>query len=217
MLPALLLMTACTHSGPHAGHDGHDHHRGHRFEDAEQWATHFENPERDAWQKPDEVIAALDLAPTDHVADIGAATGYFAVRLAAAVPQGQVWGIDIEPDMVRYLNERAEREGLTNLRAVLGAADDARIPEPVDLVLVVNTYHHIGERVAYFERLKSQLRPGGRVVIVDFLMGDLPVGPPDAMKLPPETVEEELAAAGFTRRARHAFLPHQYVLELAAP
>lgn len=211
------LLFSCVHSGPHADHGGHEHHRGHRFENAEEWVAHFEDPSRDAWQMPDEVIAALELTPKMLVADIGAGTGYFAVRLAAAVPQGQVYGVDIEPDMVRYMNERAQRQGLANLTAVLGAPNDPKLPSPVDLVLIVDTVHHIGERVAYFQRLRDQLRPGGRVVIVDFVMGDLPIGPPEEMKLAPETLEQEMTAAGFVRSAEHAFLPHQYMLVFTAP
>ncbi len=115
----------------------------HRFEKAEEWAPRFEDPERDAWQKPDEVIAALALPPDAKVADLGSATGYFAVRLARAVPKGHVYGVDIEPDMARYLTERARHEGLNNLTAVVGEPADPKLPEPVDLVLVVDTYHHI--------------------------------------------------------------------------
>ncbi|AKJ08207.1 Methyltransferase type 11 [Archangium gephyra] len=133
----------------------------HRFENAEEWAKRFEEPERDAWQKPDEVVKALSLPADAKVADIGAGTGYFAVRLARAVPQGRVYGVDIEPDMVRYMGERAKRENLGNLEAVLGEPGDAKLPEPVDVALVVDTYHHIGDRVVYLKRLGEKLRPGG--------------------------------------------------------
>src|SRR5262249_56518019 len=87
-----------------------DHHQ-HRFSDAEKWAKVFDDPARDEWQKPDEVIRALKLAPDALVADIGAGTGYFAVRLPRAVPEGQAFGVDAEPDLVRYLRERARPEG----------------------------------------------------------------------------------------------------------
>jgi tRNA G46 methylase TrmB len=101
-------------------------HVEHRFEDANRWAQVFENPERDEWQKPDEVIRALALRPDAVVTDVGSGTGYFAVRLARAVPRGRVLGVDVEPDMVRYLNERARREGLSNLSSHLGARDAIR-------------------------------------------------------------------------------------------
>lgn len=150
-----------------------------------------------------------------HVADIGSATGYFPVRIARAVPAGRVWGVDIEPDMVRYLNRRAQEEGIDNLFSILGRPDDPLLPEPVDLVLIVDTYHHIDEREAYFERLSQHLRPGGRVAVIDFKKGDLPVGPPDAMKLAPEKVQAEVEAAGYEMAESHDFLSYQYFLVFA--
>lgn len=191
----------------HAEHGG----RHHRFDDAEKWAARFENPERDAWQKPEQVIAGLDLAADAKVADIGSATGYFPIRIAKMVPQGKVWGVDIEPDMVRHLNARAAKEGLDNLVSVLGEPDDPRLPEPVDRILVVNTYHHIADRSAYFSRLRKHLTAAARIAIVDFKMGELPVGPPEAMKLAPDAVEREMAAAGY-RLLERIDLPYQYML-----
>ncbi|MGH8703578.1 MAG: class I SAM-dependent methyltransferase [Burkholderiales bacterium] len=160
----------------------------------------FDNPARDAWQKPDEVIRALVLPPDAVVADIGSGTGYFAVRLARAVPQGRVFGVDIEPDMVRYLNERAERESLSNLASYRGDADDPRLPVPVDLAILVAVYHLIGTREQYFRRLRAALKPGGRVAIID------------APRFPPEQVKQELAHAGFELSQEHSFLPDQYFL-----
>jgi cyclopropane fatty-acyl-phospholipid synthase-like methyltransferase len=183
----------------------------HRFENAEEWAKRFEDPDRDAWQKPDAVVAALELRPDAKVADVGAGTGYFAVRLARAVPHGRVYAVDIEPDMVRYLGERARREGLENLTAVRGEPHDAKLPEPVDLMLVVDTYHHIGERVAYFQGVRARLTPGGRLAIVDYRT-ESQRGPPPQHKLAPEQVEAELKAAGYRRVASHGFLPDQYFL-----
>ena len=140
----------------------------HRFEDAEKWAKEFDNPERDAWQKPEEILDVLHLQRTSLVADIGAGTGYFSVRIAKRIPEGKIFAADIEPDMVRYLGERARREHLINLVPVQASADAVNFPEPVDVALVVDTYHHIGNRTQYFAKLKSSLRPAGRLVIVDF-------------------------------------------------
>jgi cyclopropane fatty-acyl-phospholipid synthase-like methyltransferase len=213
----LLSATACTHreaAEPSAAEHHHGAHHGampHRFEDAQEWAKRFDDPERDTWQKPDEVITALALPPDAKVADVGAGTGYFAVRLARAVPQGRVYGVDIEPDMARYLGERAKREGLSNLEAVLAEPADPKLPEPVDVVLIVDTYHHIGERVAYLKKLGEKLRPGGRVVIIDF-REDSQKGPPPQHKLSPEQVREEFEAAGYRQARTHDFLPDQYFL-----
>lgn len=193
----------------------HGHQPMHRhFSDAERWAQVFDDPARDAWQKPDQVVAALQLAPDARVADIGSGTGYFAVRLARAVPQGAVTGADLEPDMVNYLNARAAKEKLANLRAIVAAPDDPRLPEPVDLVLVVDTYHHIGARQDYFARLRERLRPGGRIAIIDFKL-DSPTGPPASGRVAPEVVEKEMAQAGYRRIAAHDFLPNQYFLVFA--
>jgi SAM-dependent methyltransferase len=207
LLAALLALLAAGCAGPAGPHE-------HAFRDAERWARVFDDPAREAWQKPQEVIRALGLAPDAVVADLGAGTGYFAVRLARALPQGQVYGVDVEPDMVRYLAERTRREGLGNVTAVQAAPDDPRLPRPVDLVLVVNTYHHIAERPAYFARLQQALRPGGRVAIIDFLP-DAPIGPPRATRIPAPVVKEEMGRAGYGLVAEHGFLPHQYFLVFA--
>lgn len=208
---ALLGLSACTHGGVQQAHTGQ-----HRFDDADAWAKRFESPARDAWQKPDEVIAALALAPGAKVADIGAATGYFPVRLAKAVPQGHVYGVDVESSMVKYLAARAEREGLSNVTAVLAEYDDAKIPEPVDLVLLVNTYHHIDARPAYFKRLQASVRPGGRLAIVDFTRASK-MGPPAEHKVPPEQVRAELEQAGWTFERAHDFLPEQFFYVFTRP
>jgi len=187
-----------------------DHHQ-HRFSDAEKWAKIFDDPARDEWQKPDEVIRALKLAPEALVADIGAGTGYFAVRLARAVPKGQVYGVDAEPDMVRYLTQRAQREGLANLTAVAAKPADPGLPAAVDLVILVDTYHHVPDRERYFRELKKALKPGGRLAIIDFTP-DSPVGPPKGARIPAATVKEELARAGYALAEEHGFLPNQYFL-----
>ena len=183
-----------------------------RFEDAEQWAERFEDPKRDQWQQPEKVLDMLSIAPGAKIADIGSATGYFPVRLARAAPAGMVYGLDIEPDMVRYLNQRARDDGLTNLRSILAEPDDPKIPEPVDLIFLCNTYHHIGRRVDYFRARRADLRPGGRLAVVDWKPGDLPVGPPPGHKLAPERVISELTEAGYALVMRDESLPYQYVL-----
>jgi ubiquinone/menaquinone biosynthesis C-methylase UbiE len=183
----------------------------HRFENAEEWAKRFDDPERDTWQKPDEVVKALELAADAKVADIGSGTGYFAVRVARAVPEGRVYGVDIEPDMTRYLGERAKRENLSNLEAVQGGAEEPRLPEAVDVALIVDTYHHFGDRAGYMRRVTEALRPGGRVVIIDFRK-ESPKGPPAEHKLSPEQVQRELEPVGLRLTRTHDFLPDQYFL-----
>jgi ubiquinone/menaquinone biosynthesis C-methylase UbiE len=183
----------------------------HRFEDAERWAKSFDDPRRDEWQMPARVIEALALRPGERVADIGAGTGYFTVRLARSSAAPNVYAVDIEPSMIEYIRQRAAKEGLDNVEAVLGAGDRTNLPAPVDVALVVNTYHHIPDRVAYFRRLREQMKPGGRLAVVDFRK-DAPEGPPREFRFEPEEITGELQKAGFELQARHDFLPRQIFL-----
>ena len=203
----LLGLALCT--GLAQSQSPHTHR--HSFSDAERWAHVLDDPARDAWQKPHEVIEALALPENARVADLGAGTGYFSARLARMVPGGKVYAADIEPDMVRYLGERAQREGFKNLVPVQSAPTDPRLPEKVDLILLVDVYHHIDGRSEYFRRLRDALRPGGRIAIVDFRL-DAPEGPPRSSRIPPEQVKAEMQAAGYAPAGTHDFLPQQYFL-----
>jgi ubiquinone/menaquinone biosynthesis C-methylase UbiE len=183
----------------------------HSFSGAEQWAHTFDDPSRDAWQKPHEVIQALALRPDTVVADIGSGTGYFAMRLANMVPKGRVYGVDVEPEMVKYLAERAKREKRENVVALAGATDDPRLPEKADLILMVDVFHHIENRERYLRRLSGYLKPGGRVAIIDYRL-DAPEGPPKAARIAPERVMGEFNDAGYALATQHRFLPNQYFL-----
>jgi len=175
----------------------------------------FDDPARDKWQRPDDVVRELALSPSDVVADIGAGTGYFVARLSRAVPQGRVLAVDIEATLVEYMKQRAAKGGVSNFEAILAEKDDPKLPKGVKVVLVVDTYHHIGDRSAYFGRVRERLADGGRVVIVDFKKGKLPVGPPDNHKLAPEVVKSEMKAAGFSQCRSYDQLPYQYYLVFA--
>ncbi len=183
----------------------------HSFKDAAAWAKAFDAPDRDGWQKPGEILNALHLAPASIVADLGAGTGYFSLKLSRLLPDGKVFAADIEPDMLHYIHERARREHLSNIVPVLAGQDAANLPAPADLILVVDTYHHIDNRVRYFAKLKTSLSPEGRLAIVDF-KADAPEGPPKPMRIAPEKVVKELAAAGYVLAETHDFLPRQYFL-----
>ena len=167
LLTATFVLLGCTGllAGPAAAQSPHTHQ--HSFGDAEKWAQVFDDPKRDAWQKPHEVIQALAPKPDAIIADIGSGTGYFAVRFAYMVPKGRVYGVDTEPDMVKYLAERAKRESLTNITSVTGMPDDPRLPEKVDLVLMVDVFHHIDDRERYFRKLRDSLKSGGRVYYLE--------------------------------------------------
>jgi SAM-dependent methyltransferase len=222
---AILLATACAAPPPRppeAGHaHGHDHAQGplvHRFEHAEQWAPEFDDPARDAWQRPKDVVDAMEIQPGMTVADIGAGTGYFEPWLSrAAGATGSVLALDVEPDMVRYLNERAARERLTNVRPALVPMDDPKLPVAgVDRVLIVDTWHHIPDREGYAAKLRSGLKVGGMAFVVDFKL-DAKHGPPPQHRLAAEQVARELAAGGLLARVAATSLPEQYIVVGARP
>jgi arsenite methyltransferase len=231
---AAALGTACSSASPHvvtrreshvsehgtgahvhghepAGHDLGGHH--HAFTDADAWTRVFDDPSRDAWQHPDEVLRALELEPTMTVADVGAGTGYFSARLARAVPQGEVIATDLEPDMVRFVSERARREQLPNLRAVLATQVASGLtPSSVDRILVVHVWHHLPGRSEYARGLSTALRPGGRLFVVDFSPG-ADRGPPASMRLAPEVIIAELESAGLAASVSPIAPPGQYIVE----
>lgn len=208
-LPALFLLAASVALGQSKEHEkAHADHMEHRF-DPKESAKRFDDPARDAWQLPDRVLAALNLKRGQIVADIGAGTGYFSVRLAKSDPAPKVYAADLEPSMVSHLRERMTREGLKNVTAVQASADQANLPAAVDLVLIVDTYHHIGDREAYFRNLAKSIKPGGRVAIIDF-KPDSPEGPPKEFRFPPERFISEMAKAGYALVTQHDFLPRQH-------
>lgn len=190
-------------------HKSGGHHR--RFDDPRKWSATFDDPARDKWQMPDRIVAALELRPGDVVADIGAGTGYLAVRIARHLKGGTVLAVDIEPSMVRHLAERAKANGIANLRAVVGSETSPNLPEPADVVVLLDSYHHISARTDYFKRLQASLKPGGRVAIIDF-RPESPAGAPKHMRLSADRVRSEMTAAGYAPAGAHDFLPRQYFL-----
>ncbi|MCK5287041.1 MAG: class I SAM-dependent methyltransferase [Thermodesulfovibrionia bacterium] len=188
-----------------------------RFDDINRWVKVFENPERNKWQKPEEVIKKLNLKNGDVIADIGAGTGYFTRLFARAVaPEGKAIGLDIENSMVKYMEEDARKLNLKNYRARVVKPDDPELePHSVDVIFICNTYHHIQQRVDYLRRLSKSLSANGRVVIVDFYKKPLPYGPPVDHKISKETVLKEFREAGYNLTRSLEFLPYQYFLEFA--
>jgi SAM-dependent methyltransferase len=186
-------------------------HMQHRFEDPERFAKAFDDPARDAWQMPDRVIAALGLRRDSLIADVGAGTGYFSVRLAKAAPAGTVYAVDVEHAMLEHIGKRAAAERLTNIVPVHATSASPNLPKPVDVVLIVDTYHHLPDRAEYFADLRKSLAPGGRVAVVDFRK-DAPEGPPPEFRFEAEQIIGEMKEAGYSLDARHDFLPRQLFL-----
>ena len=171
----------------------------------------YEDSDRDAWQRPDAVIALLGVDPGDRVADLGAGSGYFSFRLAGAVgPAGRVYAVDVDEDMLELLKDQARQRGVANLTVVKAEPGDPKLPDgEVDLVFVCDTYHHLPDRVAYLERLLADLAPSGRVAIVEYdrraggFVGTF------GHYTDPETIEREMREAGFERIAEYDLLDRQ--------
>jgi SAM-dependent methyltransferase len=206
----------------HAHREGHGHHHAHGDRvahdemSAAEYAARLEPADRDVWQQPVALLAAIGVPVGGRVADVGTGSGYFLPHLSRAVgPSGSVTAEDIRADFLELVRARAVREHLDNVEARLGTADDPRLePGAYDLILFVDTYHHVADRPVFLAHLARALRPGGRLVIVDFREGALPVGPPPEHKIALAQVEREVRAAGFAIARTHTFLPHQWVLEL---
>jgi SAM-dependent methyltransferase len=226
---AIVALAACgggeasrDHASDHPGATddrGHHHAHDHDFSDVARYEAMFDAPDRDDWQRPDDVVSALALEPSMIVADLGTGTGYFLARLSAAVPAGRVLALDVEPAMIEHVRARVEREGLSNVEARVVATDDPGLAaSSVDRVLIVDTWHHIENRGAYLARLAAGLRPFGSLLIVDFTR-DAPHGPPPEMRLSAEDVLRELTSAGWTAEIVDEPLPMQWIVRAtpAAP
>jgi ubiquinone/menaquinone biosynthesis C-methylase UbiE len=215
---SLLLFTACasTPDHDHQGHAHHDHdkHHQHRFDDAEKWAKQFDDPARDEWQKPEEVVRLMAIAPGMTVADLGAGTGYFLRYLSTAVgPEGKVLALDVEPSMVDHMKKRAQAESLSNVEARTVAPQDPGLRDgSVDRILIVNTWHHLPDRDRYAEKLARALKPGGELWIVDYTK-ESPRGPPAQFRFPPEEVIAALSVASLEGAIVDETLPHQFVVK----
>lgn len=207
------------HGHAHEHEHGHQHdhkqHKGplvHSFEDAEKWSKRFDAPERKAWQKPEAVVAAMQIAEGMTVADVGTGTGYFLPYLSPAVGKsGKVLALDIEEGMVAFVKKRAGREGWTNVNARVVPLDDPQLDAAsVDRVLVVDTWHHIPKRAEYVDKLAAALKPGGSLWVVDFKL-DSKRGPPKKHRLAPTAVATELKAGGLDATVDNDTLPDQYI------
>lgn len=203
------------HGGAGHGHDVARDGHGNPL-DLAAYLDRLESPERAAWQKPDELVAALGLRPGGVAADVGSGPGYFTLRLARAVgPAGTVYGLDVDARLSALLAERARAAGLANVVPVLAAEGDPMPPRPCDLILLVNVFHHLPDGAATLRRLAGTLAAGGRLALVEFHDGDLPVGPPPSHRVTRVQIDRAVAAAGLRVQEELTFLPYQHVLLLA--
>ncbi|MAE70411.1 MAG: SAM-dependent methyltransferase [Gemmatimonadetes bacterium] len=192
---------------------GVDPHALRPFAEVETYIEFLERPDRAEWQKPDSVVEALALSGNETIANLGAGSGYFSFRLAAAVPKGKVWAIDIEPEMIRHIHHKALTTQVSNIESVLTALDDPSVPEGTDLVFVCDVLHHVQEQSAWLKRLQGALRPGAKIALIEFREGELPQGPPEAMKISRPEILRLMNGAGFRLVSDHVdVLPYQHFL-----
>jgi arsenite methyltransferase len=174
----------------------------------------MERAERDVWQKPDQVVKALDLKDGDVVADIGAGTGYFSRPLARAVaPDGSVYAVDVAADILAYLKERADQENIHNIKTIVSRPADPMLPvNSLDLAFFCDTTHHIEHRVDFYRKLFPAVKQHGRMAIIDY-PPDSPHAPHRPEQLVPRSeVISEAEEAGFKFVKDFQFLPYHYFL-----
>jgi arsenite methyltransferase len=212
-LPYLLLQTVAAQDNKQR--DMHQMHMLHQ--DPKAYIAMLDDPERDKYQKPREVITTLDLKPGEAVADIGAGSGYFTFRLAHHVGDaGRIYAVDISPDMIVHMNRRIRDLQVKNVITILSAPDDPLLADgSIDRFFICDTWHHIENHSGYLALMKKMLKPGGQVVMIDFKKAQTPVGPPMEMRIDRDDLLKEMDANGFKLTAEHTFLPYQYFLVFA--
>ena len=174
----------------------------------------LEDTGRDAWQKPEEILNALNIKKGQTIADIGAGSGYLTVKLSERIDAtGTIYAVDIQQEMLDYINKRLAEKGIKNVSLVLGTMDDPKLPpKSLDLAILLSTYHEIAQPIDFMKKIKLALKPKGRLAILEF-SDESPIGPPIQVRLPEDLVIDELKQAGFTLSQRHTFiLPYQYFL-----
>jgi SAM-dependent methyltransferase len=211
-LVAWPLLAACPRRGTGGGPPQH-------YDDPKAMIAVFESSERDAWQLPDRVVRSLPFPSRSAVvADIGAGSGYFTRRLAAEVPDGRVYAVEVEGKFEDYLLEHREAWGTPNIQPHLAIYDDPMLPAgEIDLVFTANTYAFIHDRVGYFGKVRTALSAEGRLAIIEFRPDASPPGniaPAPEYRVARETALDELHKAGFTLVREETFLPHQWFLVL---
>jgi ubiquinone/menaquinone biosynthesis C-methylase UbiE len=171
-------------------------------------------PDRDLWQRPDQIMDALGVADASVVADIGAGSGWFTIRLARRVgPRGIVYAEDVQKEMITAIQRRVNREGFNNVKAVLGSNNDPRLPKSsLDVVLMVDAYHEVEDRVTMLSNLAKALKPQGRLGIVDFRLDGTGPGPAPEERVSPDVVVNDAKKAGLKLIRQEPFLQYQYFL-----
>jgi arsenite methyltransferase len=195
-----------------------DHHQMHHIHrDSRAYIGMLEDPTRDAYQKPHEVLTAMAIKPGEVIADIGAGSGYFTFRLAHHVgDKGKVYAVDVSPEMIVHLNRQIRDLKAISVTSILADPDDPLLADgSIDRFFFSNSWHHIKNQAKYLSLIKKILKPGGEIIMIDFHKTELPVGPPMQMKIAREDLIRQLESDGFRLTKEHTFLPYQYFLIFA--
>jgi arsenite methyltransferase len=207
---AFIFLPFAAHAQEAVKRDQHQMHGLHR--DPKAYIGALEDPQRDAYQKPHEVVHALSLKPGEVIADIGAGSGYFTFHLARHVGEkGRVYAVDVSSDMILHINRRIRDTRANNVVSVLADPDDPLLPErSVNRFFICNVWHHVENQTKYLSLMKKMLKPGGEVVMIDFQKTETPVGPPLKMRIAREDLIKQMENSGFRLSKEHTFLPYQY-------
>jgi ubiquinone/menaquinone biosynthesis C-methylase UbiE len=185
--------------------------------DPRQYQQTLENPERIAGLQVERVVTALAIKPDMRVADLGAGTGVFSLPFAKAVgPGGKVYAIDVDAALLAIVKEKATATSISNIETIVAGASDPKVPEPVDLLFVCDTMHHLPNQAEYVKQFAKLLKPGGRVAVIDFKEGNWPAGH-ESFKITPAQVDGWMQGAGLTRAAAHDFLATNFFHEYRRP
>jgi arsenite methyltransferase len=208
MLPSLGVLLALLMAAPLA-----------QQRDPKQYQQTLENPDRIAALQVDRVVASLGIQPGTRIADLGAGTGIFTIPMArAAGKTGRVYAIDVDPGLLKIVEDKAKIASLPTVQTIVAGDVDPRIPEPVDLIFICDTMHHLPNQAEYVKGLAKYLKPSGRVAVIDFSEGSWPAGH-ETFKITPSQVTDWMSAAGFTLDTSHTFLAtnffHVYRLKTA--
>lgn len=183
-----------------------------------QAAAWLERPDREETELPQRVVVEMDLKPSDVVADIGAGTGYFTFRISPLVPQGKVFAVDIQPEMLAIIEERRDRFKAKNVVTLLGTEQDTRLPsESVDAVLMVDAYHEFSYPVEMIASIFKALKPGGRVILIEYRGEDPDVPIKKLHKMTVDQARNEMEAAGLRWSRKKDFLPDQHFMIFEKP
>ena len=181
-------------------------------------AAWLERPSRTLQERPQSAIDGLDLRPTDVVADIGAGSGYFATRIAALVPEGEVLAVDVQPEMLELLQANLEQENITNVKPILGRVDHPNLPpNSVDLALMVDAYHEFEFPREMMQSIVEALRPGGRVVLAEYRAENPMIMIKRLHKMSEAQVKREMSVVGLEWLKTEEFLPEQHLLFFQKP